>query len=136
VLIDPHELEICLKVLDQATRMVADDPQSNNDHTVNALLKAGKKLRKARAIATGEAARAQRRADDAAIIAATVTGDPDRIDDGAAELPQAIASSVGISAKSATPRWIPFITSSAPAAPESITFTGMQAPIFMVGGHC
>ena len=96
MLIDPHELEICLKVLDQATRMVADDPQSNNDHTVNALLKAGKKLRKARAIATGEAARAQRRADDAAIIAATVTGDPDRIDDGAAELPQAIASSVGI----------------------------------------
>ena len=55
-----------------------------------------KKLRKARAIATGEAARAQRCADDAAIIAATVTGHPDRIDDGAAELPQAIASSVGI----------------------------------------
>ena len=87
MLIDPHELEICLKVLDQATRMVADDPQSNNDHTVNALLKAGKQLRNARAIATGEAARAQRRADDAAIIAATVTGHPDRIDDGAAELP-------------------------------------------------
>jgi len=46
VLIDPHELEICLKVLDQATRMVADDPQSNNDHTVNALLKAGKNCAK------------------------------------------------------------------------------------------
>lgn len=78
--IDADELEICLKVLDQARDLDDNDPQSVQlQHAVSRLFKAVKRSRRAKA-------KAARQAEDAAVLAATATANPQRIDDETAGL--------------------------------------------------
>ncbi|MEU2004403.1 SDR family NAD(P)-dependent oxidoreductase [Rhodococcus sp. NPDC019627] len=79
--IDPADLEICLRVLDQAASLDESDPDSVTvQRAVGHLFK---KLKKRRRLAARDAvAEADRR-----VVAATATGSPDRIDDETAGIP-------------------------------------------------
>ncbi|NLE80787.1 MAG: SDR family NAD(P)-dependent oxidoreductase [Rhodococcus sp.] len=73
--IDPADLEICLKVLDQAASLDDDDPDSVTvQRAVGQLFK---KLKKRRRLASRNAVSEA----DRKVVAATATGSPDRIDD-------------------------------------------------------
>ena len=81
--IDPSELEICLKVLDQAAELDDADPDSVTvQRAVGHLFK---KLKKRRRIAARDAVSEA----DRQVVAATATGSPDRIDDETAGIPLA-----------------------------------------------
>ncbi|MEV0946790.1 SDR family NAD(P)-dependent oxidoreductase [Rhodococcus sp. NPDC049939] len=79
--IDPADLEICLRVLDQAAGLDDSDPDSITlQRAVGHLFKKLKKRRRITARnATTEA--------DRRVVAATATGSPDRIDDETAGIP-------------------------------------------------
>ena len=79
--IDPAELEICLKVLDQAAELDDADPDSVTvQRAVGHLFK---KLKKRRRLAARDAVSEA----DRQVVAATATGSPDRIDDETAGIP-------------------------------------------------
>ncbi|ANS29112.1 SDR family NAD(P)-dependent oxidoreductase [Rhodococcus opacus] len=79
--IDPADLEICLKVLDQAAELDDADPDSVTvQRAVGHLFK---KLKKRRRIAARDAVSEA----DRQVVAATATGSPDRIDDETAGIP-------------------------------------------------
>ena len=79
--IDPAELAACLAVLQRAQSLPADHPDALALRRATAgLFKAVKKERRA-------TRRAEVSADDAAVVAATATGSPRRIDDETAGLP-------------------------------------------------
>lgn len=73
--IDPEDLAVCLRVLDDAGRLPADHPDAVTlQRAVGKLFKAVKRARR-------RAARDRRLAADRAVIEATATGSPSRIDD-------------------------------------------------------
>ena len=79
--IDPDDLAVCLRVLDQAAALDADHPDSVRvQHAVGHMFKKLKRRRR-------HTAREQIAAADRAVIAATATGAPDRIDDETAGVP-------------------------------------------------
>jgi NAD(P)-dependent dehydrogenase (short-subunit alcohol dehydrogenase family) len=79
--IDPADLEICLKVLDQAAELDDADPDAVTvQRAVGHLFK---KLKKRRRIAARDAVSEA----DRQVVAATATGSPDRIDDETAGIP-------------------------------------------------
>ncbi|MCW4353125.1 SDR family NAD(P)-dependent oxidoreductase [Hoyosella sp. YIM 151337] len=74
-MIDPDELAICLRVLDQAAELDKDDPDSVTvQRAVGRMFKTLKRRRRIEA-------RDTKAKHDAAVIAATATGSPNRIDD-------------------------------------------------------
>ena len=73
--IDPDDLETCLRVLDQAAALDADHPDSIRvQRSVGRMFKLLKKARRAEV-------RRERQLADKAVIEATATGSPTRIDD-------------------------------------------------------
>ncbi|HEY5856430.1 MAG TPA: SDR family NAD(P)-dependent oxidoreductase [Aldersonia sp.] len=79
--IDPDDLAVCLRVLDQAAALDADHPDSVTvQRSVGHMFKKLKRRRQ-------QAARDATAAADRAVIAATATGSPDRIDDETAGIP-------------------------------------------------
>lgn len=74
-MIDPDELAVCLRVLDQAAELDKEHPDAVTvQHAVSKMFKAFKQRRRAES-------RAAVAANDRAVVAATATGSPDRIDD-------------------------------------------------------
>lgn len=95
--IRPDELNICLKVLEQARLLDDQDPQSLQlQQAVSGLFKAVKKSRRAKA-------RAQRKAADTAVLQSTATANPKRIDDETAGLPITPAKIALVPGEVATP---------------------------------
>lgn len=79
--IDPDDLATCLRVLDQAGRLDKDHPDSVTvQHAVGRMYKHLKRARRT-------AARQAVAAADRAVIAATATGSPSRVDDETAGIP-------------------------------------------------
>ncbi|WP_040792480.1 SDR family NAD(P)-dependent oxidoreductase [Nocardia paucivorans] len=79
--IDPDDLATCLRVLDQASRLDKDHPDSVTvQHAVGRMYKHLKRARRT-------AARQAVAAADRAVIAATATGSPSRVDDETAGIP-------------------------------------------------
>lgn len=79
--IDPNDLATCLRVLDQAGRLETDHPDSITvQRAVGRMFKHLKQQRRA-------AARQAKLAADRAVVAATATGSPHRIDDETAGIP-------------------------------------------------
>jgi NAD(P)-dependent dehydrogenase (short-subunit alcohol dehydrogenase family) len=74
-MIDPDELAVCLRVLDQAAELDKEHPDAVTvQHAVSKMFKAFKQRRRTESRSAVTAA-------DRAVIAATATGSPDRIDD-------------------------------------------------------
>ncbi|KZM72550.1 SDR family NAD(P)-dependent oxidoreductase [Nocardia terpenica] len=89
--IDPAELEICLRVLDQAGRLDKEHPDSITvQRAVGHMFKTLKRRRRTQARDTISAA-------DRSVVAATATGSANRIDDETAGIPLA-SNAVGASA--------------------------------------
>ncbi|MGW0177846.1 SDR family NAD(P)-dependent oxidoreductase [Nocardia sp. NPDC003345] len=85
--IDPHDLATCLRVLDEAGRLDPGDPDSVT--VQRAVGRMFKELKRQRRIT----ARQAKLAADRAVVAATATGSPNRIDDETAGIPISSATS-------------------------------------------
>lgn len=85
--IDPHDLATCLRVLDEAGRLDPGDPDSVTvQRAVGRMFKELKRQRRM-------AARQAKQDADRAVVAATATGSPNRIDDETAGIPISSATS-------------------------------------------
>ncbi|MFI1919215.1 SDR family NAD(P)-dependent oxidoreductase [Nocardia sp. NPDC020380] len=85
--IDPEELAICLRVIERAGQLDKDDPDSLT--VQRAVGHMFKQLKRRKRIEARDAVQA----NDRAVVAATATGSPNRIDDETAGIP--ISSSTG-----------------------------------------
>jgi len=86
--IDPEELATALRVLDEVSRLGDDHPDALT------VRDAAARLYKRIKLARREARRARIQANDRAVIAATATGAPDRIDDETRGIPLASTSAL------------------------------------------
>ena len=96
--IDPDDLAICIKVLEQAGQLDTDDPDSKV--VQRAVGHMFKKLKRSRRIAARDAVSAA----DRAVVSATATGSPDRIDDETAGIPLTSNAAGAIAGKLLRPR--------------------------------
>ncbi|MBF6331278.1 SDR family NAD(P)-dependent oxidoreductase [Nocardia transvalensis] len=96
--IDPDELAVCLRVLEQAGQLDKDHPDSVV--VQRAVGHMFKKLKKRRRVEARDAVSAA----DRAVVAATATGSPNRIDDETAGIPLSSTTSGAIAGELARPR--------------------------------
>jgi hypothetical protein len=121
IAIDPHELEIALRVIDAASLLDRDDPAY-----IALRRQTGKMYKDVKRMSRKE--KRQRIADaDRAVVAATATGAPDRIDDETRGIPLAARTAAPTAGELIKPRACyickeqytivdAFTTSSAPTA--------------------
>lgn len=96
--IDPDELAICLRVIERAGQLDKDDPDSLT--VQRAVGHMFKQLKRRKRIEARDAVQA----NDRAVVAATATGSPNRIDDETAGIPISSSTSDGSAGELLRPR--------------------------------